>query len=1036
MLSYLLIVLVSNTIQTRSEQFRTSTIGSVSNFFLQGQPKKEMANVNTNPKKRKLKHSEEPDIDTTSAFPNKKRRYDQPKAVIPDTSAQTTGNEKAAKKRSKNEKKEEKVDELIATRAISVKSLHKKVTISESWYKYHWYDLQQLGQKGEEEGDQVCVGWKFPRSRFFPTNEKNVYTTWDRNFETSKELYESLVNEDKKRNAKAFEQHLMTEGTFKDKVNMYVMRLQQCVVTRLSHLDKLLDIIKNGAKREVLYVVPLLMSLFVDMKKHNDKRGILPSNRHLMTFNDRMKEQMAAFENTITNSNANSNSNGNEMISQMDLILWYFEHLLKSKYGVFVDALESYTSETSLVNLRTLCTKSMYKLLSHKPELEHVLLNLLVVKMNERDTKYVQTVEHYLLQCCTRHPLMKPHVIKEVHHFVLRTHASISATAAAASAHGVLSAVKLLHQIRFTLMEAHVATYVCSIYMDLFKQMMAYSNAMVGANDESQSANDKDIITHNAHINANTNTGTTNGVNASNDKRIIKIHKLMQMSKKKRNVHFKSHKKDHALWKHCLELTAITPKLIGLLLKGISYAFPFAKLNLAVLRDDLDFIYKMALRSSFHVAIIALQFTFRVETIVDNRHEDVIDNPNSDTNSNANIDPNIKAVGITSSPFEPIGVTDKTPRYKVSKELNEFNAMGKGLYQVPSDRFYNVLLNVCSRWDLTTFGKPEMLFNLLYNAVRCDNKQERILTFLKKLIQIAMNSCCIAIGWQCGALYLTSNLFQHHFSSSFPSQYSKQFQFWELTLLTQHFHPAVHDFAKQLLLVGSINYTGDPIHDFERKVLFEKFVQLVAHKTTQMPEGVDKSDKNKKSKSKDKDIQDEEEQLRPLSKKEMLRSFLPGDEFIALYNDQSRYLTTVKKKKQNIDINEPGSDESAFENSSDEEDFIMKYMHKHYGKELNVDLEDDYDMSEYAKKVGFNDTDMKYDADDDNDMAADREDANIGDDEDAANDLDMDVYLSDASIDNGDDDDTGADKIDGEFEFAPEDITDEEDNDENHLQEE
>ncbi|ETO31487.1 hypothetical protein RFI_05630 [Reticulomyxa filosa] len=300
------------------------------------------------------------------------------------------------KKRSKGEKKEEKVDELIATRAISVKSLHKKVTIK---------------------------------------------------------LY-GLINEDKKRNAKAFEQHLMIDGIFKDKLNMHVMRLQQCVITRLSHLDKLLDIVKNWEKSEVLCVVPLLMSLFVGMKEHNDKRGILPSNRHLMTFNDRMKEQIAAFENTTTN------PNGNEMI---------------------------------------------------------------------------------------------PHTKSDSH------------------------------------------------------SLRSMSNAMFGANDNYQSINDKDIIIHNTYINANTNTRTTNGVNASNDRLIMKIHKLMQMSNKNRNVHFKSHKKDHA------------------------------------------------------------------NRVIAERY--FIDNHNSDTNSSDNIDTNINAIGVTSSSFEHIGVTDKTHHYKISKELNEFNAI-------------------------------------------------------------------------------------------------------------------------------------------------------------------------------------------------------------------------------------------------------------------------------------------------------------------------------------------------------------------------
>ncbi len=75
------------------------------------------------------------------------------------------------------------------------------------------------------------------------------------------------------------------------------------------------------------------------------------------------------------------------------------------------------------------------------------------------------------------------------------------------------------------------------------------------------------------------------------------MNKLAIMSKKKRNIFFKSHPSELVIWKRFLLFKEITPKLLSYILKGIVYIFPYANLNLKIFMDDLDYIYKLILSS-------------------------------------------------------------------------------------------------------------------------------------------------------------------------------------------------------------------------------------------------------------------------------------------------------------------------------------------------------------------------------------------------------------------------------------------------------
>lgn len=49
--------------------------------------------------------------------------------------------------------------------------------------------------------------------------------------------------------------------------------------------------------------------------------------------------------------------------------------------------------------------------------------------------------------------------------------------------------------------------------------------------------------------------------------------------------------------------------------------------------------------------------------------------------------------------------------------------------------------------------------------------------------------------------------------------------FWELTLLSQHWHPSVAAFARALLSEDQVQYNGDPLRDLTLPAFLDKFVQ-------------------------------------------------------------------------------------------------------------------------------------------------------------------------------------------------------------------
>ncbi|TYJ57954.1 hypothetical protein B9479_001310 [Cryptococcus floricola] len=255
-------------------------------------------------------------------------------------------------------------------------------------------------------------------------------------------------------------------------------------------------------------------------------------------------------------------------------------------------------------------------------------------------------------------------------------------------------------------------------------------------------------------------------------------------------------------------------KLVAAVLTGINRALPFAKLDETMFTTYMDTLFKITHAGTFNTSIQALQLIFKVST--------------------------------TESESQ----------------------------QTVSDRFYRTLYDSLFDPRLVTSSKQAMYLNLLFKAMKADQSVSRVMSFVKRLLQMLSLHQPPFI---CGALYLLGELFsvtpvlkrmliepeddgEEHFvdadgdkpavptaqSSSVGKQYDGRKRepkyanaetscLWELAPFLNHFHPSVSLQAHQLLTSQPV--TGSPDISLNTLIAFlDRFVYRNPKKTIQ-PKG-------------------------------------------------------------------------------------------------------------------------------------------------------------------------------------------------------
>ncbi|KAM9989613.1 hypothetical protein ACTFIY_005642 [Dictyostelium cf. discoideum] len=178
-------------------------------------------------------------------------------------------------------------------------------------------------------------------------------------------------------------------GTIRDRISAITLLIQKAPMYRLASLDILINLAAKKSEREREFAINSLKDLFVN--------SLLP-NTKLKRFIERENIQDS---------------------KPVELVQWYFEDLLKSRYQAYIRLLEILSKDT-VARIRAIATSTVQYLLLKKPEQEEVLLTLLVNKLGDEDGSNAGKAVKLLEKLLEAHPAMKLVVIREIELFLYR----------------------------------------------------------------------------------------------------------------------------------------------------------------------------------------------------------------------------------------------------------------------------------------------------------------------------------------------------------------------------------------------------------------------------------------------------------------------------------------------------------------------------------------------------------------------------------------------------------------------------------------
>jgi len=230
-----------------------------------------------------------------------------------------------------------------------------------------------------------------------------------------------------------FLKDVMRAGTMSDKVAALTLAAQQNVLFSLTTLQKLTTMASKQGQRSALLAIEALRDLYVE--------NVLPSHRRLIEFQNHPLHR--------------------KDVSDMHLIVWYFEAEVKRLFGELVNTLEQ-TTFNNVEHFKMVAIKATQAILSEKPEGEARLLSILVNKLGDPQRKVAAKTMHLLQELSSKHPNMQIVIVKEIQQFMCRPNVS-----EAAQYYSIL----FLNQIFFRReQDAELAKHVVMFYFEIFKR--------------------------------------------------------------------------------------------------------------------------------------------------------------------------------------------------------------------------------------------------------------------------------------------------------------------------------------------------------------------------------------------------------------------------------------------------------------------------------------------------------------------------------------------------------------------------------------
>ncbi|KAG6971121.1 hypothetical protein JG688_00004560 [Phytophthora aleatoria] len=316
---------------------------------------------------------------------------------------------------------------------------------------------------------------------------------------------------------------MMKSGTLADRVAALTLTSQASPLHSLLRLGQLITMASKKARRESLMAVDSLKDLFLN--------NLLPDEAKLRFFH---QHPLHAAQN-----------------SPAHLVLWYFEHCLKTAYAQLTGVLAA-GMDDAVDSHKRACLRAANALLKAKPEQEAVLLAMLVNKLGDPDRKIAAYLHRMLQELLREHPAMKRVVVDEVERLLTRPKVSDRAK---------YNAVLFLNQIYLEGdgVDTDLAGHLIAVYFGLFS---------------------KEVHRHDEKT--------------KSDKKAKKAKK----NKKKKTAPTSEEAMDR--------------KLLSALLVGVNRAFPYANATSANFTEEIDSLFQVVHRAHHSTSVQALMLLFQV----------------------------------------------------------------------------------------------------------------------------------------------------------------------------------------------------------------------------------------------------------------------------------------------------------------------------------------------------------------------------------------------------------------------------------------
>ncbi|OAV92353.1 hypothetical protein PTTG_02248 [Puccinia triticina 1-1 BBBD Race 1] len=462
------------------------------------------------------------------------------------------------------------------------------------------------------------------------------------------------------------------------------------------------------------------------------------------------------------------------------LATWAFEDWLKNWYLDLLRVIEAF-SHDPIVNTRSQSLTHLFYLLKDKPEQEQNLLTLLVNKLGDSSKLICSRSSHYLLQLLQVHPFIKPIVAREISALVLKPIIQPSTKAADKKSNNDKKASD-----DPSLRHHDHARYYGTITLNqipLTKGEHDVSNKLIHLYFEL--FNDllgKAKVEEEEKAPEDLNEKNEEDLEAEHleEQQLAQKHAKGRSKKKAGNPRPMSAKSTKAIAEE-EALAEKKAKLVAAILTGLNRAFPYGSIESNILKGYMDTLFRITHTGAFSVSIQALILVQHL---------------------------------LKSKP-------DLT------------------------DRFYRVLYGTLIDYRLLTApSKHGLYLNLLFKSIKADPNHSRVLSFVKRVVQILPYHQPPFI---CSAIVLLGHLFSTNTKCSQlfskrpeTEELAERDQYdgrkrdpsyanadksclWELVPLLSHYHPAVSLNASQLLSGEPISSSVDLTHH-TLSTFLDKFV--------------------------------------------------------------------------------------------------------------------------------------------------------------------------------------------------------------------